>query len=69
MAATPGQKKLVEMLLQTREVFDEVNEASWGLLEDSSMTADEARALIDALIKAPERDDITDFRVGGVIDS
>lgn len=68
MAATPGQKKLVEMLLQTRTVYEEVADASWSLLEDSSMSPDEARALIDALIKAPERDDI-EFRVGGVIDS
>lgn len=68
MAATPGQKKLVEMLLQTRTVYDEVADASWELIEDSSMTPDEARALIDALIKAPERDDL-DWRVGGVIDS
>lgn len=67
MAATPGQKKLVEMLLQSRAVYDEVADASWALLDDEAMSPDQARALIDALIKAPDRDDF-DFRVGGVID-
>lgn len=67
MAASPGEKKLVELLLESRELCDEVVAAVEGLLGDETVTVEEGRALIEALLKAPEL--AGEWRVGGIIKS
>lgn len=66
MSATPGQKKLVELLLETRELFEDVSIVVENLVQDEEMTEEEAYDLIRALMRAPQAEGL-DYRVGGVL--
>lgn len=65
MPVTPGQAKLLSMIMQTRDLAPEVLEAANQLMNGDDMSFEECNALIAALVKAPETGD-QDFVIGGV---
>lgn len=64
--ATPGQLKLLRLILDTRELDDEVVLATRVLSRQGEMSAAEAERLIEVLLKSPEAYE-SDYRVGGII--
>lgn len=65
MPVTPGQAKMLSMLMATRELDPEVIEATNQLLNHADMSFDECNDLIAALVKAPDNGE-EDFVIGGV---
>lgn len=65
---TPGQREILEAILDTRELGPEIVLAVELLLQDDAeMTKDQVHQLVIDLLKMPERDD-AEVRVGGIIE-
>lgn len=62
----PGQREMLELILETRELGPEIVLAVELLLRDDTMTDRQVNDLVMELLKMPEQDD-AEIRVGGVI--
>lgn len=66
MPVTPGQARILSLLIQTRDLDSEVVDAAHRLMNDDGMSFDECNDLITALVRAPENGE-SEFVVGGVV--
>ena len=66
---TPGQREMIEVILETRQLPNEIRLAVELLLEqeDGAMTKDQVHHLVMDLLECPEIED-SDIRVGGIIE-
>lgn len=65
---TPGQREMLEAILETRQLGPEIVLAVELLLRDGAdMTKDQVHQLVIDLLKMPEHEE-AEFRVGGVIE-
>jgi hypothetical protein len=65
---TPGQREMLELILETRQLAPEIILAVRLLLdqEDGAVTKDQVHSLVMDLLVAPEIED-ADVTVGGII--
>lgn len=66
MSASSSQKKMLELLLETREFDAEVVEAVEMIMEDQDLSSAQVLELLNVLMSAKE-DDESEVHVGGII--
>lgn len=65
---TPGQREMLEAILETRQLGPEIVLAVELLLRDGDgMSSDQVHGLVIDLLKMPEHDE-AEFKVGGIIE-
>lgn len=66
---TPGQREMLELILETRQLPGEIHLAVELLLaqEDGAVSKEQVHTLVIDLLKCPEIEE-ADVRVGGIIE-
>lgn len=68
MPATPNQRRLISMLLESKELDEVVVRAVRQIERNPETTSAECVQLIEVLVKAPDSEE-TEWTVGGVVKS